>query len=74
MNKEVREVVQHAVLASHDGEIRSIVVIMIVNGDPEVHMAVSSTEAHAMNTGADMYKLEMMKLLNIRAENRKPRE
>lgn len=74
MIKEVNDVIQHAVLASHDGEIKSIAIIMIANGDPEVHMAVSSDDAFAMNAAADMFKGEMIKLLSIRAQNRKPRQ
>lgn len=74
MIKEVNEVIRHAVMAAHDGEIKSIAIVMIANGDPEVHMAVSSDDAYVMNSAADMLKVEMLKLLNVRAENRKRRE
>lgn len=74
MIKEIEEKIQHAVLASHDGEVSSIAIVMIVHGEPEFHMAVNQNDAHVMNSAADMFKLEMMKLLNARAENRKPRE
>lgn len=74
MIKEVDDVIRHAVMAAHDREIRSIAIVMIANGDPEVHIAVCSDDAYAMNGAADMFKLEMMKLLNVRAENRKRRE
>lgn len=74
MIKEVDEVIQHAVLAAHDREIRSIAIVMIAKGDPEVHMAICQDDAFAMNAAADMFKVEMLKLLNSRAENKKPRE
>lgn len=74
MIKEVDEVIKHAVMASHDGEIKSIAIVMIANGDPEVHMAVCQDDAFAMNAAADMFKVEMLKLMNSRSENKKARE
>lgn len=47
---------------------------MIAKGDPEVHMAISSDDAYAMNAALDMFKIEMLKILNARAEERKPRK
>lgn len=82
MIKEVDEVIKHAVMAAHDREIRSIAIVMIAKGNaetgcethPEVHMAVCSDDVWIMNGAADMFKLEMTKMLNIRAGDKKPRE
>lgn len=74
MIKEVDEVIKHAVMASHDGEIKSIAIVMIANGDPEVHMAIHSDDTHTMNAGVDLLKIEMLKLLASRSETKKARE
>lgn len=74
MLKEIDEVIHHAVMAAHDREIRSICVIMIANGDPEVHMAIAQDDVFPMNAAADMFKVEMLKLMASRAENKKRRD
>lgn len=72
--KEVDEVIRHAVMAGHDGEVRSIAIVMIAKGDPELHMAIAQDDVFAMNASADMFKVEMLKLMNSRAENKKQRD
>lgn len=74
MIKEVDDVIRHAVMAAHDGEVKSIAIIMMASGDPEVHMAICTADVFGMNAAADMFKVEMMKLMNSRAENKKARE
>jgi hypothetical protein len=74
MIKEVDEVIRHAVMAAHDREIRSIAIVMIAKGDPEVHMAIAQDNVYEMNAAADMFKVEMLKLMNSRAENKKQRD
>ncbi len=71
---ELSEVLKHANLAHFDNELTSFVIIMMAKGDPELHMAVSSDDAFAINAALDMFKIEMIKILNARAEERKPRE
>jgi len=74
MNSELDEVIRHAVMANHDGELKAIAIVMIANGEPELHMAVRTDVAHEMNSGADMLKSEMLKLLAERFENKGKRE
>lgn len=74
MIKEVDEVIRHAVMAAHDREIKSIAIVMIAKGDPEVHMAVCQDDVFGMNAAADMFKVEMLKLMNSRAEDKKRRD
>lgn len=74
MNLDLDECIRHAVMANHDGELKAIAIVMIANGEPEIHLAVRTDVAHEMNSGVDMLKVEMLKLLNQRFEERKPRE
>jgi hypothetical protein len=71
---DLSEVLKHANLAHFDNELTSFVIVMIAKGDPEVHMAISSDDVYAMNAALDMFKVEMLKIMNARAEERKPRE
>ena len=66
-------VLKHAQLAHFDNELTSFVIIMIANGDPEVHMAISPDDTYKVNAGLDMFKLEMLKIIQDGAEIRKPR-
>jgi hypothetical protein len=72
---ELSEVLKHAQLAHFDNELTSFVVLMIVGKqEPELHMAVSQDDAYAMNAVVDMLKIEMLKVMTARAEERKQRE
>lgn len=74
MIKEVEDAIRHAVMASHDGEIKSIAFVMIANGEPEVHMAIHSDDVYLMNAATDLLKVEMLKLMAARSESKKARE
>lgn len=73
---ELADVLQHAQLAHFDNELTSFVILMITTKDqePELHMAVSQNDAYAMNAVTDMLKIEMLKIITARAEERKQRE
>ena len=74
MSNELDDAIKHAVMANHDGELKSICILMLVgDNEPEIHMAVSTDQAYEMNGAVDMLKVEMLKLLTMRAEERKPR-
>lgn len=75
MNKQIEETIRHAVMANHDGDLKSIAIVMLTGkNEPEIHMAISTDTAYEMNGATDMLKIEMLKLLTLRAEERKPRE
>lgn len=72
---ELSEVLKHAQLAHFDNELTSFVILMITNKkEPELHMAVSQDDAYAMNAVTDMLKVEMLRLMAARSEERKQRE
>lgn len=72
---ELSEVLKHAQLAHFDNELTSFVILMIVGKqEPELHMAVSQNDAYAMNAVTDMLKVEMLKVMTARTEERKQRE
>lgn len=73
---ELANVLQHAQLAHFDNELTSFVILMITNKnqEPELHMAVSQDDAYAMNAVTDMLKVEMLKIMTARTEERKQRE
>lgn len=72
---ELADVLQHAQLAHFDNELTSFVILMVTNkNEPELHMAVSQDDAYAMNAVTDMLKVEMLKVITARAEERKQRE
>lgn len=73
---DLEKVLQHAQLAHFDNELTSFVILMITNKnqEPELHMAVSQTDAYAMNAVVDMLKVEMLKIMTARTEERKQRE
>lgn len=74
MTIEINDVIRHAVMAEYNNEIKSIVILMVTNSDPELHMAVHSDTTFAMNAAVDMLKIEMLKLLTARAESKGKRE
>lgn len=72
---ELADVLKHAQLAHFDNELTSFVVLMIVGKqEPELHMAVNQDDAYAMNAVVDMLKVEMLKVMTARVEERKQRE
>ncbi len=72
---ELDEVLKHAQLAHFDNELTSFVILMVTKNDkePELHMAVSTDDAYSMNAVVDMLKVEMLKIMTGRVEERKPR-
>ena len=73
MTDQLSEVLKHAQLAHFDNELTSFVIVMIANGEPELHIAIQPKDAYAVNATLDMFKVEMIKLFNSMAEERKPR-
>lgn len=72
---ELADVLKHAQLAHFDNELTSFVILMVTNKkEPELHMAVSQDDAYAMNAVTDMLKIEMLKVMTARTEERKQRE
>lgn len=72
---ELDEVLRHAQMAHFDNELSSFVVLMVLkNKEPELHMAVSNDDIYPMNAVADMFKIELLKIMAAKAEERKPRE
>jgi hypothetical protein len=70
------DVIKHAVMASHDDELSSIIILMVTKGskEPEVHMALSTEDLHHMNTSVDLLKLEVLRLMTAGTEIKKDRE
>lgn len=73
---EIDQVLKHAVLASHDGEATSMVILMVVNGEPEAHIAIadSAVDVFAMNGACDMLKTEMLIAMKQATQNMKDRK
>lgn len=72
---ELSEVLKHAQLAHFDNELSSFAILMVTNKkEPELHMAIKSDDIYAMNAVTDMLKIEMLKQMTARAEERKQRE
>ena len=70
---QINEVLKHATLAVHDIECTSLVVLMVCNGEPEMHMAVVSPDIHKMNSSVDLAKMEMLRMITGGAENKEDR-
>lgn len=71
---ELDEVLKHAQLAHFDNELSSFAIVMVLkNQEPEIHLAVSTDDVYPMNGAVDMLKVEMLKVMNARSEERKPR-
>lgn len=72
---DLNDVIKHAVMANHDGELSSLVVLMVTkSNEPEIHMAISSPDLHEMNTACDMLKMEVLRLIVAGSEIKKDRE
>ena len=71
---EIDQVLKHAQLAHFDNEVSSMVVLMIVKGEPEVHMAIDGQDLMAVNANVDMLKTELIILMKQATQERKARE
>lgn len=60
----LEEVIKHAAIANHDGELTSMVVLMVIkDGSPETHLAVDYKDLHEMNTAVDLLKIELLRMM-----------
>lgn len=60
----LEEVLKHATIANHDGELSSMVVLMVTKGkEPETHLAISQDDVHQMNTAVDLLKIELLRII-----------
>lgn len=65
----LEEVIKHAAIANHDGELSSMVVLMVTKGKkPETHLAISYVDVHEMNTAVDLLKLELLRMITGNTE------
>lgn len=71
---EIDEVLKHAQLAHFDNEVSSMVILMIVKGEPEVHMAIEGKDLMAVNANVDMLKTELLILMKQATQEKKARE
>jgi hypothetical protein len=60
---DIDHVLKHAQLAHFDNEVSSMIVLMIVRGEPEVHMAIDGKDLHVINSNVDMLKTELLILM-----------
>lgn len=70
---KLNEVLKHATLAVHDAECTSLVILMVCNGEPEMHMAVVRPDVHKMNSSVDLAKMEMLRMITNGAEKKEDR-
>jgi len=71
---DIDAILKHALLANHDLECSSMVILMVANGNPEAHIAIAPKDTFTMNGAVDMMKTEMIKLLHECTKDMKPRE
>jgi len=71
---EIDEVLKHAQLAHFDNEVSSMVILMIVKGEPEVHMAINGKDLMAINANVDMIKTELLILMKQATKDREDRK
>lgn len=71
---EIDQVLRHAQLAHFDNEVTSMVVMMVVKGEPEVHMAINGKDLVLLNGSIDMFKTELLILMKKATHDRKDRE
>lgn len=65
MSHLLEEVIKHAAIANHDGELTSMVVLMVTKeGVPETHLGIDYKDLHQMNTAVDLLKLEILRMIN----------
>lgn len=66
---EIDQVLKHAQLAHFDNEVTSMIVLMVVRGEPEVHMAIKGDDLHILNTNIDILKTEVLGLIRAATKN-----
>lgn len=71
---EIDRVLKHAQLAHFDNEVSSVVVLMIVKGEPEVHMAIDGKDLMAINANVDMLKTELLILMKQATQDKEDRK
>lgn len=71
---DIDQVLKHAQLAHFDNEVTSMVILMVVKGEPEVHLAIVSTDVFVMNGAVDMFKTEMQIMMKAATQEMKDRE
>lgn len=71
---EIDQVLKHAQLAHFDNEVSSMIVLMIVKGEPEVHMAIKGDDLLAINGSVDMFKTELLILMKQATQDKEDRK
>lgn len=71
---EIDHVLKHAQLAHFDNEVSSMVVLMIIKGEPEVHMVIDGKDLIAINASIDMLKTEIIILMKKATHDREDRK
>lgn len=71
---DLEKVLQHAQLAHFDNELTSFVILMVTKEGPELHMAIAPQDRYSMNATLDMFKIELLKVMQDGVEERKQRE
>ena len=73
---EIDDVLKHAQLAHFDNEVSSMVILMVVKGEPEAHMAITqkAEDVFAMNAAIDMFKGEMLGLMSQSIRKKEDRQ
>ncbi len=71
---DLDQVLKHASLTHFDNEVTSMVILMVVKGAPEVHLAIKSTDVFIMNGSVDMFKTEMQIMMKAATQEMKDRE
>ena len=68
-NPMLEEVLKHATIANFDGELSSMVVLMVTKGkSPETHLAINSNDINELNTATDLLKLELLRMITGNTE------
>lgn len=58
---EIADIVKQLVLAQEDGTISGLALVMVnIEGEPEIHYAVTHTDAYAINFGMDCIKAGLL--------------
>lgn len=71
---EIDQVLKHAQLAHFDNEVSSMIVLMIVKGEPEMHMAINGNDLLAVNANVDMIKTEIIILMKQATRDKEDRK
>ncbi len=74
MADDIDQVLKHAQLAHFDNEVTSMVILMVVKGRPECHLAIRSDDVFLMNGSVDMFKTEMQIMMKAATQEMKDRE